>query len=130
MSYSVILTKFDKVKSGGYTEKGSQNIESTLLPKVLFDEIGEKYFTLVKIYEEDMEDKYEEKIIQEDKINEFMDLLKTFVIEKMNEIVDDKLSDEEDKALNDVRIFLNLRNLILMKSEKYSDDKSVMLVVG
>lgn len=131
MSYNVILTKFSEVKSGEYTEKDSQNIETTLMPKELFEQFNESYLTLIEIYEENMEDKYEEKIVQEDKINELLVEIKRIVTEKMKVIVNGDLSNEdEDKELNDVRVVLNLRNILIQKIEKYNEDKNVMLVVG
>lgn len=131
MSYNVILTKFTEVKSGEYTEKDSQNIDTAVMPMELYEQLNESYFTLIEIYEENMEEKYEEEIVQEDKLNKLLDEIRGVVIEKMRIIVNGDLSKEdEDKVLNDVRIILNLSNIVMQKTEKYYKDKNIMLVVG
>lgn len=131
MSYNVILTKFTEVNSGEYTEKDSQNIDTTFLSIELYEQLNESYFTLIEIYEENMEEKYQEKIVQQDKLNNLIDEIRNDVIEKMKIIVNGDLSKEdEDKALNEVRVILNLSNIVMQKIEKYDKDKNIMLVVG
>lgn len=131
MSDNILLTKFSEINNGQFSEKNSKNIEIAVLTEEISDLLNKSYVTSIEIFEEDSEEKYEQKIIKVKKTKELLNEIKKIIKDKMKSIVNETISEEdEDLILNDIRIILNVRNIILQKKEKYSKDNSTMLMLG
>lgn len=131
MSKNILLARYSISEDGIIYEKDAKVIKTALLTNETFELIMKKYVRNVKIREEDTEESYDEVIINEKNIKELLQELKNIIKEKMTEIMRNIISDEkEDELLNELRIILEIRNIILQKNEEYSDKNNYILILG
>lgn len=135
VSTNLTLIKYQLAADGRYLEESGERIASTFISEeILHDLIEITPLAKLTIYEEEGSDESSEAdCLQNEKIFESLNFVKTQFINLISEAKISELESADEsliKSISDFRSITNLYYLLEIKHDKYQSDDSVVVKMG
>lgn len=130
MSINLILIDYDKLNNNEYTEVNYENLGAIEISEYLYETLIKENVEEIRVWEETGQ-YYYQRIIKNDKINQTLEECKKISLRLISNIAKEDISEKEvDEKLDELRILLEIRNILRLKKYTYSECDSVFVIVG
>lgn len=128
---NLILTRYTKLDELKYCEEKCKNLEvveltNDMYENLICDSVGE-----LDICEDAGDIFYSQKIVLNEKISKLIKRCTETSLSIIDKINNDNISDKEKaENLDELRVVLNVRNLLKEKNTKYANQDEIFIIVG
>ena len=131
MGMNLILTRYTKLDELKYCEEKCKNLEVVELTNDMYENLICDSVSELDICEDAGDTFYSQKIVLNEKISKLIKRCTETSLSIIDKINNDNISDKEKaENLDELRVVLNVRNLLKEKNTKYANQDEIFIIVG